>query len=287
MTKFRIGRNRLSNESRTMRKILFTVFAVILLCGIGRGGDFEPLFEGHGDIESYIYFKQDDVFFIDTELNGSVETFRYRRSYLMVDLFKETHMGRKYNSNMVFDPRRAHWSFGLTARIEKKKNFFEAQLHHDCFHTIDRWDDNSIYWNSPRLGFGTLDYLNKYRFHESSPGGEGLIWKNKLDYYFTVNLYAPRGISFQKNHDYEITFNTNFRYLALRFGRFGMALDSDNLWVVTKDNDFKRQHRLDLIGAIYGDKGAMEIYFRHWPYDNQSIRSHRDHKWAFGVHFGF
>ena len=270
-----------------MRKISLTACAALLIAQTAMGKDFELLFEGHGDIESYIYFKQDEVFFIDTELNGNVETFRYKQSLLMVDLFKETHMGRKFNSNMVFDPSRAHWSFGLTARIEMKKFFYEAQLHHDCFHSIDRWNDNSIYWNSPRLGFGTLDYLPKYKYHEPGAGGKGIIWENKLDYYFMVNFYAPRGISFQKNHDYEITFNTNFRYLILRYKRFGTVLDSYNLWIITNDNDFERQHRLDLKFVIYGNKGAMEIYFRYWPLDNQSIRSRKDHKWASGIHLGF
>ena len=270
-----------------MRVIFLAACALSVFAPSATGGDFELLFEGHGDIESYIYFKQDEVFFIDTELNGSVETFRYRRFFLMVDLFKETHMGRKYDSNMIFDPSRAHWSFGLSARLEREKHFFEAQIHHDCFHSIDRWNDNSIYWNSPRLGFGTLDYLSKYKYHMPSTGSEGLIWENKLDYHFLINFYAPRGISFQKNHDYEITFDTDLRYLVLRYRRIGAVLDSYNLWVVTKDNDFERRHRLDMKFLIYGDKGALEIYIRHWLFDNQSIRSRRDNKWAFGIHFGF
>jgi len=269
-------------------RLTLLVIAIVSLTYLPvAAGDFEPLFEGHGDIESYIYFNQDEVFFIDTELNGSVETFRYKRFYLLVDLFKETHMGRKYGSNMVFDPSRAHWSFGLSARIEMEKYFFEAQLHHDCFHSIDRWDDNSIYWNSPRLGFGTLGYLSKHKYHlKPAPGGKISLEKN-LDYYVTVNFFAPRGISYQKNHDYELTFNTDFRYLGLRYKRLGMLLDSQNLWVITRDGDFERRHRLDLKVAVYGEKGVMEFFLRFWPYDNQSIRSHSDHKWAFGIHLGF
>jgi hypothetical protein len=270
-----------------MRKIILT--SIISLLSVHPGGtkDFETLFAGYGDIESYIYFQQDAAYFIDTELNGSVETFRFKKFYFMAELFKETHMGRKYGSNMVFDPSRAHWSFGLSARIEMKEYFYEAQLHHDCFHSIDRFEDNSIYWNSPRLGFGTLGYLPKYKYHQPQAGGDGLIWKNMIDYYLVVNFYAPRGISFQKNHDYEVTFNTNLRYQALRYRRLGVAVDSYNLWVVTQDNDFERQHRLDFKFLVYGDRGAMEIFFRFWPYDNQSIRSRADHKWAFGIHLGF
>jgi hypothetical protein len=161
-----------------MRKIILT--SIISLLSVHPGGtkDFETLFAGYGDIESYIYFQQDAAYFIDTELNGSVETFRFKKFYFMAELFKETHMGRKYGSNMVFDPSRAHWSFGLSARIEMKEYFYEAQLHHDCFHSIDRFEDNSIYWNSPRLGFGTLGYLPKYKYHQPQAGGDGLIWKN-------------------------------------------------------------------------------------------------------------
>jgi hypothetical protein len=270
-----------------MKKFFPAIMAVLFAVAPTRGGDFEPLFEGHGDIESYIYFHQDEVFFIDTELYGSIETFRYKRFFLLVDLFKETHMGRKFNSNMVFDPSRAHWSFGISARIERKKYFYEAQLHHDCFHSIDRWNDNSIYWNSPRLGFGTLGYLSKNKYHQKPFPGDRVTRPNRLDYHLMVNFYAPRGISFQKNHDYEITFNTDFRYLALGYKRLGVLLDSRNLWVITRDNDFQRQHRLDLRLAIYGNKGIMEFYLRFWPFDNQSIRSRADHKWAFGLHFGF
>lgn len=270
-----------------MRKIKLIISILLVSTGFAGAGDFEPLFAGYGDIESYIYFKQDSSYFIDTELNGSVEAFRYKQFYFMADLFKETYMGRKYGSNMVFDPSRAHWSFGLSARIEKKKFFYEAQLHHDCFHSIDRFENKSIYWNSPRLGFGTLGYLPKYKYHHPQAGGDRLIWKNKIDYYLMINFYAPRGITYQKNHDYEITFNTNFRYLALRYHRLGAAIDSDNLWVITQENNFESRHRLDFKFLIYGDRGAFEVFFRFWPYDNQSIRSHSEHKWAFGIHFGF
>jgi hypothetical protein len=273
-----------------MRRILRLLLAAFVFSAFApstSAKNFELLFDGHGDIESYIYFQQDADFFIDAELNGSVETFRYKGIFFNVDLFKETNMGRKYNSNMVFDPSRVHWSYGLSARIEKGRHFYEAQIHHDCFHSIDRWDDNSIYWNSPRLVFGSLDYLPKYKYHMPEAGGDHLIWKNKLDYYFLVSFFAPRGISYQKNHNYEITFNTDFRYQILRYKRIGAALDSYNLWVATMDNDFERQHRLDMKFLMYGNKGVLEVFFRYWPFDNQSIRSRRDHKWAFGIHFGF
>jgi hypothetical protein len=276
-----------------LRKLILASLAVAGISVAGRGGDFQVLFEGHGDISSYIYFKQDSKYFIDTELNGAVETFGYRKFYLTVDLFKETFMGRKYNSNMVFDPTRAHWSFGLTGRVEFERYVLEAQLHHDCSHDIDRFDYNSVYWNSPRIGFGSIEYLPKYRYHQPQPSSDKSIWENKLDYYVLAGFYAPRGINFQKNHDYEFTLNTNFRWRILRRGRIGGDIEFDNLWVLNSDREtkilrrIKRQHRLSFNTTIYGDKGALVIFLRFWPYDDQSIRSRREHKLAFGMHLGF
>ncbi len=270
-----------------MRGSLSAIIAVLFISSGVSAGDFRVLFEGHGDIVSYIYFKQNGDYFIDTELSANIETFAYKRFFFMVDLFKETHMGRKYRSNMVFDPTRAHWSFGLAGRLEFQKYFMEAQIHHDCFHDIDRWHDNSVYWNSLRLGFGNMKYLSKIKYHQPEPKADGLIWENGFDYHLIASFFAPRGMSFQKHHDYEFTMNTDFQYRLLRYKRIGIDLDSDNLWVLDKESELKRRHRLDLNFTIYGDKGAMMIYFRHWPYDNQSIRSRADHKWAFGIHLGF
>ena len=269
-----------------MRSIL-TVLIIIFVASVSTGSDFEVLFDGHGDIVSYIYFKQDADYFIDTELNVNVETFRYKRFYFMVDLFKETHMGRKYNSNMVFDPTRAHWSFGFVGRIELEKYFFEAQMHHDCFHDIDRWGDNSVYWNSPRLGFGSLGYLPKYKYLMPTPEFEDGILENRWDYYLLASFFAPRGINFQKHHNYKFNLNTDLRYRLFRKGRWGGDIETVNLWVLNTDNDLKRQHRLSFNSTIYGNKGVLVIYLRFWPYDDQSIRSRADHKFAFGIHLGF
>jgi len=270
-----------------MRRLIMIIFIFALAYQIGVAGDFEPLFEGHGNITSYIYFKQDAEYFIDTELSGTVETFRYKKFRLSVDLFKETHMGRKFNSNMVFDPTRAHWSFGLIGRMEFEKYFLEAQMHHDCFHDIDRWHENSVYWNSPRLGFGTLHYLTKYKYHSTRAVNNSFEFENRWDYYILAGFFAPQGNSFQKGHDYDFTLNTNFRYDVFRYGRLGGDLESDNLWVLNTDGKVKRQHRFSINSTIYGTKGAMVVFLRIWTYDDQSIRNKAHHKFAFGIHFGF
>lgn len=270
-----------------MQRLILTAIAITFFISLSEADDFDVLFEGHGDIESYIYFKQDTRYFIDTELYASIETFRYRRFYLIVDLFEETHMGRKFNSNMVFDPSRAHWSFGLAGRIELDRYFFEAQIRHDCFHDIDRFQDNSIYWNSPRIGFGTINYLSKYKYHRPDDDDLVSLWENKFDYFILAGFYAPKGINWQKNHDYDFTLSTNFQYYLIRYRRVGFDIESNNLWVLNNESKLKRQHELDFNFTIYGNSGAMVTFFRYWPYDDQSIRSRADHKWAFGIHLGF
>jgi hypothetical protein len=277
-----------------VRKLVVMAIALVFLTltlpsvSISKTSDWEALFNGNGDIVSSIYFKQNNAYFIDTDLGISLETFRYKRFFFAVDLFEETSMGRKYNSNMVFDPNRGHWSFGVSGRIELKKYFFEGQFHHDCFHDIGRWmqTDYSIYWNSPRVGFGSIGYLTKYKYHQPQPDKAGIIWSNKFDYYALASFFAPRGYSWQKHHDYDFTLNTNFRYVVARYKRLGLDIESNNLWVINSQHDLKRQHGLNFNFTVYGSHGAFMTYIGWWPYDSQSIRN-RDGKTVFGFHFGF
>jgi hypothetical protein len=251
-------------------------------------GEWEALFTGDGDVMSYIYFHQDNTYFVDTDLSANLEMFRYKRFFFGFDLFEETNMGRKYHSNMVFDPNRGQWSFGISSRIEEEKYFFEAQYHHDCFHDIGRWEqeDFSIYWNTPRIGFGSIGYLRKYKYHQPEPDGAGIIWAKKIDYYVIAGFFAPRGEVWQKNHDYEFTMNTNLHFIIARYKRLGFDIESNNLWVINTQHQLKRQHGLNFNFTIYGDRGALMTYIGWWPHDDQSIRN-RDGKTVFGLHVGF
>lgn len=289
-----IVEDRMVNKARatlqTNRIILASAICVLGLLQPDMGfpqtrPDFEVLFSGDGDIASFIYFKQDSKYFIDTDLNVGVETIRYKRFYLLVELLEETYMGRKYNSNMVFDPTRARWSFGPAGRLELGNYFFEARIHHDCFHDIDR-NGESIYWNSPRIGFGTLGYLPKYKYRQPQAGGEGVVWKHKLDYHLSANFFAPLGAVWQKNHDYDFSADANLRFQVARYKRLGFDIESNNLLVLNKSHDLKHQHGLNFNFTIYGNRAAMIAYIAWWPYDNQSIRN-MDGRKVFGIHFGF
>ena len=270
-----------------MRVLISTSLIVLFFISVGHGSNSEVIMDGHGHIESYIYANQDENYFIDTELQVSIETFRYKRFFFNLDLVKETHMGRKYSSNMVFDPTRAHWSFGMFGRLEYTNYFFDLQIHHDCFHDIDRFRDNSVYWNSPRIGFGTMGYLEKNWYHKQKEKTSEIVWKNKTDYYVLAGFYAPRGLSFQKHHDYEFTLHTNLKYQVLQYKRLGIDLFLYNFWVSNNNDDFESQNRIDLNFTIYGNRGMMAVFIRHWFHDNQSIRNHKYHEWATGLHFGF
>lgn len=258
-----------------------------------KAGDWEALFNCDGDVMSYIYFHQDNTYFIDTDLSVNLEMFRYKRFFFGVDLFEETNMGRKFNSDMVFDPNRGQWSFGVSGRIELEKYFFEAQFHHDCFHHIGRWkgdrlmpDEYSVYWNTPRIGFGSLGYLPKYKYHQPESYAAGIALPKKLDYYIIAGFFAPRGSVWQKDHDYDFTLNTNLHFIVARYKRLGLTIESNNLWVINTQHQLKRQHGLNFDFTIYGDRGALMTYIGWWPYDSQSLRN-RDGKTVFGLHVGF
>lgn len=275
-------------------QLALAILMLVSITGMGAAADqpnFELLFSGHGDIASYIYFKQDLKFLIDTELNVSVEMIRYKKLFITADLFEETAMGRKprlesAKTDMIFDPNRGHWSFGFTGRLELPRHFIESQFHHDCFHDIDRYENNSIYWNSLRFGFGDLGFLPKYRYHQPVMDKAAFFGPNKINYYLLSTFFFPRGHVWQKNHDYQFTLNTDLHYLFFRYKKFGINIDSNNLWVINSAHDLKRQHELTLDFGFYGSRGAFLAYLGWWPYDDQSIRS-RDGRTVFGIHFAF
>jgi hypothetical protein len=273
------------------KRIILQLITVLLLSSAAlaeKADHFELLMNGHGDLGSYIYFKQDGVYFIDTELKGSMETFRYRKFFFLLNLEEEVYMGRKYHSNMVFDPNRGSWAFGLTGRMEFEKYFFETQLYHNCFHDIGRWMaiDYSIYWNSPRIGFGTKGYLSKYKYHRYESGIQGWHFPDKLDYFIQAAFYTPRGASWQKNHEYDFSMQTNINWAIARYKAIGFEIESNNLWVINSSHDLKRRHSLDFDWVFFGKNGVMIAYLGWWPDDTQAIRN-RDGKTVFGLHFGF
>jgi hypothetical protein len=249
---------------------------------------FEAFPSSNGEIASNIYFHQDGVYFIDTDLSASIQAIRYKRFFFSVDLNEETYMGRKYHSNMVFDPNRGGWSFGISGRLEFKRYFVEAQMHHNCFHDIGRWMsiDYSVYWNTPRLGFGSINFLPQNKYHQPNAAKTDAYLPNKMDYIILAGFFAPRGEVWQKNHDQEFALETNLFYQLLRFRQFGLNIESNNLWVINAAHDLKRKHALDFDLTIYGKHGVIMAYIGWWPYDSQSIRN-RDGKTVFGMRLGF
>jgi hypothetical protein len=187
---------------------------------------------------------------------------------------------------MIFDPTRAHWSFGLTGRFELSKYFYEFQFHHDCFHSIDRWEDKSIYWNSPRIGFGSVGYLSKSKFRRYDEIGSGFKLPPQTEFYLLASFFIPRGASWQKTHDYDFTLNANLYLQFCRIRKFGLALESNNLLALNQEHDVKLQNHLGLDFILYGKKGVLMAYLAWWPHDNQSIRN-KDGRAAFGIHLGF
>lgn len=255
-----------------MKLRLIPVLTVLLL-GPQRSpaGDFEALFEGRGGAAVSVYLNPDSTYLADITLGAAIDLFRIDNHFLNLHLSKETALGKNAHGFEIMHPDRGDYSFGLTWRIELPRHFLELHYHHDSFHSIDKWEEQSIYWNSPRLAFGSTGYL---------PGRAPSI--SKLDYLFQANFYAPRGLSWQKRHGYDFSLNTNVRYEPIRAGRFAVGLESANLWVVNSRGGLDRQHAINAGLKLRTSRGVLEIFGGWWPYDDQFVRN-RSGKSAIGI----
>jgi hypothetical protein len=250
--------------------------------------NFEAPFSSTGNIQSFIYFRQDNTYFIDTEVGAQLDVIRYKRFYFGPYLSEETDMGRKYGSNMVFDPNRGHWTFGLMGRLELNRRFFEARIHHECFHDIGRWQsiDYSIFWNKISFGAGSINYFPKFRIGNFESGQAGIEWTGKLNYYLLASFFAPQGSAWQKNQIYFGDLTANLRYALAHYRHLEFDIESNNYLASDKNSDIERRHGLSFDFTLYGDKGALTTYFGYWPYDTVKIRN-RESKAVFGIHLFF
>jgi hypothetical protein len=276
------------NKSKFMLIIwaALTIYATSALAE--NKNNFSTPFLATGDISSFIYFKQNSSFFIDSEVGIELKVLRYKRFSFSPYFAEETYMGRKYHSNMVFDPNRGHWIFGFVGRLEFTRYFIEARIRHECFHDIGRWleIDYSVFWNTIGLGLGSIGYLAENKYHQANYETAGVSWPKKFDYYFLSSFFAPKGASWQKNQNYNLNLNTNFRFAVVRYRRLEFDMESNNLFTLDADNHYERRHGLNFDITFYGDHGAMITYIGWWPYDTVRVRT-RDKKAVFGLHLAF
>jgi hypothetical protein len=240
-----------------------------LVSNVSSAGEFSLLPGARGNLATAFYLNPDSAYFSDITLGVAVDIFRYGGLCSNLHLSKETSIGKNARGVDLMHPDRGDYSFGLSWRLQLPRHFIEAHYHHDSFHSIDRWEEQSIYWNSPRVAFGSKGYLPQFRFlHRPGPYSSP-----RIDYLIQANFYAPRGASWQKRHGYDFSWNTNARYGLIRFNRFGADLESVNLWVASQDGKLNRQHFISASLLLSGDRGLLELYLGWWPYDNQPVRN--------------
>jgi len=233
--------------------------------------DFDVPLSGHGHIRSFMYFDWGPDNWIDTFIGLESELLRYKRSFLVFRFENETDMGRGADPKMIFDPNRGRWTFGVGARTELQKHFLELLVRHDCHHGIDRWWPGQDYkMTSAGLAFGTLAYLQKYRYPGDVDGGASLPLG--LAYFVMPTFYLPRGDPWQRQ-PYLIRLEANTRIDIFRWSRLGLGLESANVLYWSDKGQLQRSHALNLDMFLYGDHAALLLFAGWWPYDNQVFRN--------------
>jgi hypothetical protein len=242
--------------------------------------DFEILFSGDAHIQSFTYAHPGPDNWIDTVIALESRILRYKSTFLFLQFEDETDMGKgeKYG---IFDPNRGRWMFALGSRTEFASHFFEVWLRHDCYHGIDRFlPGQDFKGTSEGVGFGSLGYLQKYRFkaHDST---SGLSFPLKLNYYVNPMAYAPHGDPWQR-HPYRLRVAADLRLDVLSWNWFGVGLESLNDFYYASSNEVQRSHLLKLDATVYGTSAALVAFAAWWPYDDQVFRN-RDGKVVFGL----
>jgi len=144
-----------------------------------RASDFSfPLtWNGRGNI--FRYQPVDTVFFFDGSLEVNTELVNWDGETVDVAFYLgagfSVGMGRQDGGFVVFDPHDAHYSIIGGLRLEFSGMLVTAEMLHDCFHDIDRYDEVSPIWNVARLGIASRSWLPRYR-RESRSQRRGRGW---------------------------------------------------------------------------------------------------------------
>jgi len=248
--------------------------------------DFEPLFSANGHIRSFAYLDQGSDNLIDTIIGVESELLRYKTSYLVFQFENETDMGRGAQPGMPFDPNRGRWTFALESRTELDKYFLEVLFRHDCFHGIDRyWPGEDYKMTSAGIGFGSRDYLQKYRYRDYADSAAAMEFPLRATYYLAPAIYVPKGEFWQRS-PYRTRLEANVRLDVLHWKRLGLGLELANVFYYTNANEVQRSHLINLDFFLYGNSHALLAFLGWWAYDDQLLRN-RAHKVVAGLELSF
>ena len=249
-------------------------------------GDFEVLFTGNGQIQSFAYFHRNSDHLVDTIVGIENEMVRYKSSYLVFQFENETDMGQGAQAGMPFDPDRGRWTFALESRTEVGQSFFEVLLRHDCYHGIDRyWPGEDFKMTSVGIGFGSLGYLQKYRYRDYEESAGAFQFPLRATWLLTPSIYIPKGEFWQRS-PYRARLEANIRLDVVRWKRLGFGIELDNVFYATNTNDVQRSHLVNLDTFLYGSSHALRLFFGWWPYDDQVLKN-RSNRGVAGLELSF
>jgi hypothetical protein len=248
--------------------------------------DFDFALSVHGHVQSFTYPDRGPDNWIDAIVGLEAEVVRYRRTYFVLRFENETDMGHSDEPLKAFDPNRGRWTFGASARSELQAHFFEAIVRHDCYHGIDRWYPGQDYkMTGFGVGFGTLGYLQKYRFPGDGDAGSSVHFPLRLQYYLAPTFYYPRGEPWQRI-PYVVRVEADARLELVRWSRLGLGLETINVFYYGNAHEVQSSHAVDVDVYLYGNSLALLLYAGWWPYDSQVFRN-RDGKVVAGLEISF
>ena len=248
--------------------------------------NFDFVLSAHGHVQSFTYPDRGPDNWIDAIVGLEAEIVRYKRTYFVLRFENETDMGHIDEPRGPFDPNRGRWTFGLSSRTEFHSHFFEGILRHDCYHGIDRWlPGQDFKMTSFGVGFGSLGYLQKYRYAGDGDAGSSVSFPFRPQYYLSPTFYYPRGEPWQRI-PYVVRVEADARLDLLRWSRLGLGLETINVFYYGDAHEVQSSHAVNFDVYLYGNSLAILLYAGWWPYDNQVFRNH-DGKVVGGLEISF
>lgn len=234
------------------------------------------------------YHSADTTFFFDGGLEAATELISWDGETVDVAFYLGAGlmigMGRQDGGFVVFDPHDAHYSIIGGLRFEFAGVLATAEMLHDCFHDIDRYDGVSPIWNVARLGASSRAWLPRYR-REKLSSREGSGWLSDLDWRAELWLF-PRIEAYkwvQHDHDLSVACGGGIKLAVRHWGRNALELRPDALLLLETGGEWSRRAGALMYLTRYGD-GASAALFAGRRWDDQPIRP-SGARWVFGFDF--
>ena len=268
--------------------ILIAALLLLLCPASARPSEFSFPLTWNGRALIYRYSPTDSVFFLDGGLGMNTELVTWEGDaidatfYLGADF--SVKMGWQDGGLVIFDPREAHYSLLGGVRLEFSGILATAEMLHDCFHDIDRYDGVTPIWNVARFGASSRNWFPRYRREEwSSRSGNGRLvdvdWRAELWLFPRLDIYEW----VQYDHDLSLACGGGLTIALYHWSGSVIELRPDALLFLETDGDWSRRVNALVYLTRYGDGAAAALFAgRRW--DNQPLTPSGS-RWVFGLDF--